>query len=344
MFSPQIAQPDLADRIAILKLVAKLKAMFDLRLRNSDAGAMAKDQGTAQKRKKVRFSYSTADQPFLRRTVIQAIEKIGGQRKLKKLYAKHQENLSDGEDFFDSAINLLKLNITFDRAALERVPREGAVVFIANHPYGVLDGITLTWLARQVRPDIKVLANSVLCQAPEAAANLLPVDFAPTREGREINVRSRLAAQAWLRQGHAIGIFPGGGVSTSEKPLKGPAVDLPWAPFTAKLIRAAKATVVPVFFVGQNSRLFQLASHLSLTLRLSLVFRETARRIGTKLTLRVGEAIPYSEIAHIEDRTELVLELRKRTFGLAQTGDIKGNTRDLHLRRAKVKGVKDVEN
>ena len=67
--------------------------------------------------------------------------------------------------------------------------------------------------------------------------------------------------QAWLKDGHAIGIFPGGGVSTSEKPLKGPAVDLPWAPFTAKLLRMSQATVVPVFFVGQNSRLFQLASH-----------------------------------------------------------------------------------
>jgi putative hemolysin len=343
MFPSQIWRSNLAARTAITKPAAKLKAAFDLSSRCADAGSMARAPASPQKRQKVRFSYSTADQPFIQRTVIQAIEKIGGQRKLKKLYAVHQRNLSDGEDFFDSAIALLKLHIVFDRAALERVPRRGPVVFIANHPYGVLDGITLTWLARQVRPDIKVLANSVLCQAPEAAVNLLPVDFAPTREARETNVRSRLAAQHWLREGHAVGIFPGGGVSTSEKPLKGPAVDLPWAPFTAKLVRAAKATVVPVFFVGQNSRLFQLASHLSLTLRLSLVFRETARRIGTTLTLRVGQAIPYSEIAHIEDRAELVRELRKRTFGAAQAGDIKGNTRDLHLRRAKVKGVRDAE-
>jgi putative hemolysin len=302
---------------------------------------MPKRQGMSPKRSKVRFSYSTAEQPFIQRTVIQAIEKIGGQRKLRKLYDAHQRNVTDGGDFFDSAITLLKLNIAFDRAALERIPKQGPVVFIANHPYGVLDGITLAWLARQVRPDIKVLANSVLCQAPEAAANLLPVDFAPTREARETNVRSRLAALAWLREGHSIGIFPAGGVSTSEKPLRGPAVDLPWAPFTAKLIRAAKASVVPVFFVGQNSRLFQLASHLSLTLRLSLVFRETARRIGTKLTLRIGEPIPFAAIAHLEDRATLTQELRKRTFGLAQMGDIRGNMRDLHLRKARVKGVKD---
>jgi len=290
--------------------------------------------------KKVRFSYSTADQPVLQRAVIQAIEKIGGQRKLKKLYSQHQRNVKGGENFFESAMRLLRMKVEFDEAALARTPATGPVIFIANHPYGVLDGITLTWLATKVRPDTKVLANDVLCQAPEAAANLLPVAFAPTREARETNVRSRLEAQAWLREGHAIGIFPGGGVSTSEKPLRGPAVDLPWAPFTAKLLRASRATVVPVFFVGQNSRLFQLASHLSLTLRLSLVFRETARRIGSRLKVRVGEPIPFEEIAHIEDRAELVRELRKRTFALARPEDMKGFRLDLHLREARIKGGK----
>lgn len=290
--------------------------------------------------KKVRFSYSTADQPVLQRAVIQAIEKFGGQRKLKKLYFQHQLSVKGGENFFEAAIRLLKMKVEYDEAALAMTPATGPVLFISNHPYGVLDGITLTWLATKVRPDTKVLANDVLCQAPEAAANLLPVAFAPTREARETNVNSRLQAQAWLKDGHAIGIFPGGGVSTSEKPLKGPAVDLPWAPFTAKLLRMSKATVVPIFFVGQNSRLFQLASHTSLTLRLSLVFRETARRIGSRLKVRVGAPIPFADIAHIDDRADLVMELRKRTFGLARPEDIKGSNLDLHLREARIKGVK----
>lgn len=294
----------------------------------------------AGKAKPVRFTYSTADQPRLQRAVIQAIEKFGGQRKLKKLYFQHQKSVAGGENFFDAAIRLLRVNVEFDPLALAQTPAQGPVLFISNHPYGVLDGITLTWLATKVRPDTKVLANDVLCQAPEARNNLLPVAFAPTREARETNVNSRLQAQAWLRDGHAIGIFPGGGVSTSEKPMKGPAVDLPWAPFTAKLLRMSKATVVPVYFVGQNSRLFQLASHLSLTLRLSLVFRETARRIGSKLKVRVGAPIPFEDIAHIEDRNELVMELRKRTFDLARREDVKNHPGNLHLREARIKGVK----
>ena len=290
--------------------------------------------------KPVRFSYSTADQPLLQRAVIQAIEKIGGQRKLKKLYITHQQNLDRGIGFFDSAMRLLQINVKYEVDTLAQVPQTGPVVFISNHPYGVLDGITLAWLALQVRPDTKVLAGEVLCQAPEASASLLPVSFAPTREARETNVNSRLQAQAWLKEGHAVGIFPGGGVSTSEKPHKGQAVDLAWAPFTAKLIRMSKATVVPVFFTGQNSRLFQLASHMSLTLRLSLVFRETARRIGTDLPVRVGKPIPFSEIEHLTDRNEMIGELRKRTYDLARPSDIQGNPKDLHLKLGRIKGWK----
>ncbi len=288
----------------------------------------------------MRFTYSTLDQPWLQRVIIQSIELLGGQRKLKRLYSQHTENLRRGEGFFDSAMRLLNINVAYENAALAAIPKTGPVIFISNHPYGVLDGITLTWLALKARPDTKVLANDVLCQSPEAAAHLLPVAFAPTREARETNVHSRLAAQAWLKQGHAIGIFPGGGVSTTERPLEAQAVDLPWAPFTAKLVRSSGATVVPVFFTGQNSRLFQIASHLSLTLRLSLVFRETARRIGTDLGVRIGQPIAFDEIAHLSNREDLILELRKRTFGLAKPEDIRGDGKNLHLRQGRIKGWK----
>jgi putative hemolysin len=129
-------------------------------------------------------------------------------------------------------------------------------------------------------------------------------------------------------------------VSTTEKALNRQAFDLPWAPFTAKLVRSTKATVVPVYLTGQNSRLFQIASHLSLTLRLSLVFRETARRIGSDLAVRVGKPIPYAALEHMTNRADLLLELRRRTCELVQPGDINCSLDGFHLREGRIKGWK----
>ena len=93
--------------------------------------------------------------------MIKTLEMLGGQRRLKKLYLQFDRDESETKDFFNSAIELLGLDMKFDESMLDRVPRNGPVVFIANHPYGVLDGITLTWLARKARPDVKVMANHV---------------------------------------------------------------------------------------------------------------------------------------------------------------------------------------
>lgn len=268
----------------------------------------------------VKFSYATADQPVFTRAMIKTIEFVGGQRKLKKRYLEGRAAVARGESFFDMAVRMLSLDVVYDRAQLAKVPKEGPVLFVANHPYGVLDGVTLVWLAMKARPDVKVLAAGVLCKLPESRDHLLPIDFGETREAQETTLRSRMAAQKWLHAGNAIGIFPAGGISTADKPLEGPALDLPWAPFTGKLAMGSKATVVPIFFEGQNSRLFQLASHMSMTLRFSLLFRETVRRIGTRLIVRIGDPIPYEEWSVIKEREPLVAEFRRRTLSLAPLG------------------------
>ncbi len=268
---------------------------------------------------KIRFTYSTGSHSFAKRSLIRTIERIGGQPRLKRLYDQYAEAGEPKADFFESAVELLRLNVRYDPSRLARVPDSGPVVFVANHPYGVLDGIVLTWLAKRARPEVKVLANDVLCQAPEASDNLLAVDFSGSRQARRTNIASRHEAMRQLAEGGAIGIFPAGGVGASERPLKGPAVDTAWHPFVAKLVRRSKATVVPVYFAGQNSRMFQLASHVSYTWRLSLFFFETARRIGSDLDVAIGEPIPFDELGELEGRSELTRALRRRTFALAHT-------------------------
>ncbi|MFO0990787.1 MAG: lysophospholipid acyltransferase family protein [Hyphomicrobiales bacterium] len=265
----------------------------------------------------INFSYSRPEHSILRRVLIRGSEFVSGQPRLKRLYAEFRNNPQTDEGFFDAAVRLLELDIHCDTAALRTVPATGPVVFVANHPYGVLDGIILCWLAAQCRPDLRVLVHSLLCQPPELREIFLPIDFGPTEEARATTLRARANALRWLREGHAIGVFPGGSVATSLKPFRGIALDPAWHPFIAKLIVNTGATVVPVYFAGQNSRLFQVASHLNYTARLSLLFRETARRIGSRVDVAIGAPIPYCELEGFESRRDLLLELRRRTLALA---------------------------
>ena len=268
------------------------------------------------RRSAIRFTYSTPEQSFVKRTFIRSVERIGGQPRLKRLYDRYVDTPDEAKNFFQSAVDLLELRINCDSKRLNDVPSDGPVLFVANHPYGVLDGLVLTWLARRARPEVKVMANHVLCQVPDAEGSLLPVDFSGTPDAARTNLDSRRQALKTLVEGGAVGMFPAGGVAASEKPLKGLAVDSTWHPFTAKLIRMSKATVVPVYFAGQNSRMFQFASHTSYTLRLSLFFWETARRMGSELEVGIGTPIAFSELSHFETRDAMVRELRRRTFAL----------------------------
>jgi putative hemolysin len=264
------------------------------------------------------FSYAERSDPPVKRGLIRLVEKATGQRTLKRLYLENQRQPRPAESFWQAAVRSLALDVRYDAAALARLPRTGPAVFVANHPYGVLDGIVISWLIEKVRPDFLVLTHAVLLRAEEVRDFVLPIDFSEAEQALETNLKSRATARAHLERGGAVVVFPAGGVSTAPDKLgRRPAVDAAWRPFVSQLVQRAKATVTPIYFGGQNSRLFQIASHVSLTLRLSLIFHEVKTRIGTALPVAIGAPIPFAEIAHIRDRQALADELMARTYALA---------------------------
>jgi putative hemolysin len=264
------------------------------------------------------FSYAEESTPRLKRQVIRAVERLTGQPELKRLYVDNQRNPQPGESFWSAAVRRLRLDVRYDAARLAALPKTGPLVIVANHPYGVLDGLVIAWLAERIRPDFKILTHSALLRAPEAAPSLLPVDFSGTPAAMATNLASRAAARDHLANGGCVIVFPAGAVSTSPDRLgRKPAVDWPWQPFTAQLIERSGAVVAPIFFDGQNSRVFQIASHLSLTLRLALIFHEVRSRIGAQLHVAVGEPIAWDDLKAGRDRKAIVDELRRRTEALA---------------------------
>jgi putative hemolysin len=282
------------------------------------------------------FSYAAPTDPPVKRQLIRLVEKATGQPALKKLYLANQRDPRPSESFWAAAVRSLALDVVYDEAALARLPRTGPTVFVANHPYGVLDGIVISWLVQKVRPDFLVLTNAVLMRAAEVRDYVLPIDFSDNPEARAMNIRSRAAAREQLDRGGAVVVFPAGGVSTAPDRLgRLPAVDAPWQPFVAQLVQRSKATVAPIWFGGQNSRLFQIASHVSLTLRLSLLFHEVRARIGASLPVAISAPIPFAEIAHIKDRQAMADLLRMRTYALARAAPTAAHKQG---RGAKLKG------
>ena len=264
------------------------------------------------------FSYASHDDPRFKRLVIQAIERMSGQPELKRMYLDNQKHPVPGETFWDAAVRKLQLKVIFNKDALSEIPKTGPVIVVANHPFGVLDGLVACWLVSRVRKDFKTLTNALLNRADEIRPFVLPIDFEETKAALETNIKTRAEAKALLEKGGALIIFPGGTVSTTPTVLSRKAKDPEWKTFTARMIVQGKAPVVPVYFAGQNSRLFQIASHVSMTLRLSLLFKEVHDRIATDMVLRIGKRIPYEQLKAISDRKQLMEFLRDQTYALAE--------------------------
>lgn len=264
----------------------------------------------------VRFSYSRAEQPWANRTAIRVIERLSGQPRLERLYRNWASKPHPNENLFSAAVRLLKLKIETDDADWAEIPVKGPVLFIANHPFGVIDGLMMGHLATRIRPDVKIMTHSLLAQAPEAKEFMLPVDFGGTPEAQLTSLQTRRRTMDWLSGGHAVVVFPAGGVSTAQKPFTGPALESPWHPFVAKLARMPDVTIVPVYFHGQNSRAFQVLSHIHYALRIALLFRETVRRIGTRIRVDVGKPLTQADLPQSGDRNEIVRCLRLKTLAM----------------------------
>ncbi|MFT3987387.1 lysophospholipid acyltransferase family protein [Aestuariivirga sp.] len=273
-------------------------------------------EGQQTETEDIRFSYSRPEQRALNRAVIRLIERLSGQKKLERLYRTWSAAPRPHENIFTAGLRLLGITVETDEIAWARVPAEGPVLFIANHPFGVVDGLMMGHLTTRIRPDTKIMTHSLLCQPPEARDYLLPVDFGGTPEAQATSLLTRRRTIDWLKSGHAVAVFPAGSVSTAQSPFTGPALDCAWHPFVAKLARIPGVTIVPVYFHGQNSRLFQIMSHTHYALRIALLFRETARRARTVMKVSVGSPITSDDLNDAANRDDLLRELRRRTLSL----------------------------
>lgn len=260
------------------------------------------------------FSFANAEMGPLASGFIRGVEKISGQPKIKKLYFDYVEDNLPAANFWSDALDRLGINVNLTTQPGAAIPKTGPVLVIANHPYGVIDGIVLCALMSQVRQDYKIITHRVLRQAPPTMNKILPIDFDETEVALANNLQMRKQAEAFLNEGGAVIIFPSGAISLADN-LVGAAFDPEWKNFAAKLATKPDVCTVPFLFDGQNSPLFMAARKMSLTLAYSLMFREIVKLMGTTVSLTMRAPITSDELRRLGTRTEITAFLRSKTYG-----------------------------
>jgi putative hemolysin len=249
--------------------------------------------------------------------LIRLLENASGRRRLIRRAAGYEADVAAGRSFWQVMPERYGLSLQISGGALGNIPATGPLVLISNHPYGILDGLMLGHILDALRGDFRILANSVFRRAADLNRVLLPISFEESKEAVKTNLQTRQIALDYLGQGGAIGVFPGGTVSTSAKPFSRP-MDPSWRNFTAKMIAKSDATVVPIFFEGHNSRLFQLASRLHTNLRLAMLLKEFNARIDEPVRIVIGNPVPREAINKLKsDPTAMMDDLRRRTYALS---------------------------
>jgi putative hemolysin len=262
------------------------------------------------------LSYANETDPLFKRLVIRTVENLSGRNRYVKVYRQWRtEVVGKSDRIFSRMLELIDIDLSIKGNWPPKDLPDTPIVMVANHPYGIADGIAVLALAEQLGRPFKVLINDQLLKVPEMRPYALPISFEETREALAINMATRVEALRLLKEGVTIVIFPAGGVATARRGF-GQAEDLPWKMFPAKLIQSAKASVLPIYFEGQNSWLFHLASRFSLTLRLSFLIREFCKLSGTTIFSNIGSIVAWDDISAMTDRKAMLQYLYDCVFAM----------------------------
>jgi putative hemolysin len=222
----------------------------------------------------------------------------------------------EGKEFLDKLLDEIQANLNIPEEDLKRIPKEGPFITISNHPLGGLDGILLTKLMLDKRPDFKVLTNFLLSRIKPLSNYFLPVNPFEDMKNQRSSFKGLKMALLHLRQGHPLGLFPAGEVSTFRE--GNIYVDKDWDEAMLKLIHKANVPIVPIYFHAKNSRIFYWLSKIHPYLRTARLPSELFNKNRKSIQVRIGHPIKPEEQKQFSDYRELGEYLRKKTYLLAK--------------------------
>lgn len=265
----------------------------------------------------IAFTFASSEVNKLGQNFIKITELFTGKLKLKSLYDQYLSENNSPENFWHDALKKLEFTVVTHYHSNDNIPKNGRLIVIANHAFGVADGVTMCSLISKVRQDYKIITHKVLRQAEAVKEKIIPLDFTKSKDAILANIESRKEAEKTLNNDGVVIIFPAGAISTKEKlKIKEKAVDSEWKQFASRLAIKTKSPVLPMFFEGQNSHLFHIANKIGQTFRYSLMMYELKRKIGDTINIHIGGIIPFERILQIGDLKETTTFLRNATYSL----------------------------
>ena len=272
---------------------------------------------------------STGPQPFqlngvtsltpiagLNRRLETILEKATGLHHLNHFYENLPQQVRDDQDsFLRYLFELFHIEYQVTNEELTNIPRQGSAIIVANHPFGAIEGVILAYLLKQIRPDVRIMANYFLQRIPELQDLFIAVDPFGGTKSTKSNIKPLREAVRWLNSGGLLVVFPAGEVSHLQ-PSKACITDPEWSNNIARMIKLTEAPVLPAYFHGQNSWKFQLLGLIHPRFRTGMIPRELMNKKSSSIKLRIGKLIQYNIISSMHDQA-VTDYLRLRTYLLA---------------------------
>lgn len=249
--------------------------------------------------------------------IIRTMEWLTGKLPLLRLIRKFEKaGVQEGRQFFTQSLDFMGIDLIVSPEEIDNIPATGGLIVVANHPHGMVDGMVMAELVGRKREDFLILTRSLISGVKEISQFMLPVPFPHEENSFKDSIKMRQTAMAHLKAGGVIILFPAGQVASSDS-LFGPAIEREWNPFTAKMIQRSGATVLPIFFPGQNSRLYLIADRISATIRQGLLLHEVVHSLNKPQKPRIGKTLEGAEMKKWADNPRgFMAWLRDHTLAL----------------------------
>ena len=284
-----------------------------------NAGNLAKPETVSfHKYDRRSLSYASTFEDPWKASFIRVMEAFTGKLTILRLIRKFErKGAPSGQAFWRACLDVMGIELTTPQVQLDRIPKEGPVIVVANHPHGMVDGMIFADLIGRVRPDYRILTRSLLTAIDEVAGSyMIPVPFPHDKDAQRKGGEMRAKAMKHLKEGGVVALFPSGVVAASET-WWGPAVEGEWNVFTAQLIRRSGATVLPMKFPGQNSRAYQIANKVSPMIRQGLLLHEIVHALNKPQGPVVGHPLdPDFVTGWKDDPRGFMAWLRDHTLAL----------------------------